>query len=111
MLDYEHAGRALSPEEQANATLALTQSDNAAIEALFGDLEEVDGGLAPASAAVQQLLRSAGDETTIINTAPNSEGLRPTVSLNGRRLARCSSTGRWLTAACSTPATPITFSV
>jgi len=63
----------LSAQGKTDATLALTQSDNAAIEALFSDLEQIDGGLGPASEAVQQILREAGDETTIINTAPNDQ--------------------------------------
>jgi hypothetical protein len=72
--DYEGSGQRLSPSENDDATLALEQSDNAAIEALFGVLEQIHGGLVPASAAVQARLRAAGDETTIINTAPNGEG-------------------------------------
>ena len=55
--------------------LALDQSNNAAIESLFADVERTHGGLIPASAAVQQTLRNAGDETTMINTTPNDEGL------------------------------------
>ena len=72
--DYEGSGQRLSPSENDDATLALEQSDNAAIEALFGVLEQIHGGLVPASAAVQARLRAAGDETTTINTAPNDEG-------------------------------------
>lgn len=72
--DYERRDQSLDPQQRAYAAAALEQSDNAAIEALFGDLETIQGGLIPASAAVQQLLRKAGDEETVINTAPNSEG-------------------------------------
>ncbi len=71
---YERRGKTLDPQEHAYAAAALEQSDNASIEALFGELESIHGGLAPASAAVQQILRRAGDVTTTVNTAPNTEG-------------------------------------
>jgi hypothetical protein len=74
LLNYEHTNQVLSSQGHTYATLALEQSDNAAIEALFGMLEKIYGGLVPASAAVQQVLRTAGDQTTTINTAPNNEG-------------------------------------
>jgi len=73
--DYERRNEVLGPEGRTDATLAVEQSDNAAIDALFGQLEQIHGGLIPASEAMQQMLRQAGDETTIINTAPNNEGL------------------------------------
>lgn len=72
--DYAQGGRQLSPEEQSDASLALEQSDNAAAEALFSQLEQLHGGLVGASQAVQQTLRSAGDDVTVINTAPNDQG-------------------------------------
>lgn len=74
LLSYKQSRQALSAAESTDATLALEQSDNAAIEALFGVLEQIYGGLVPASAAIQRVLRSAGDDTTVINTAPNGEG-------------------------------------
>jgi hypothetical protein len=67
-------GRILSPQERTDAALALEQSNNAAIEALFAELEQIHGGLIPASEAVQQMLSNGGDDTTIINTAPNDQG-------------------------------------
>lgn len=74
LLRYEQSRQALSAAESTDATLALEQSDNAAIEALFGVLEQIYGGLVPASAAVERVLRDAGDDTTVVNTAPNDEG-------------------------------------
>lgn len=74
LADYEQSGRTLSPQENTDATLALKQSDNAAAEALFGQLEQLHGGLVGASEAVQQTLAAAGDTNTHINTAPNDEG-------------------------------------
>jgi hypothetical protein len=73
--DDEHDGQELNPDERSSAALALEQSDNAPIEALFADLKRIRGGLVSASAAVQTTLRTTGDETTTINTAPNDEGL------------------------------------
>ncbi len=72
--DYEQSGQTLSSREQTDATLALEQSDNAAAEELFSQLEQLHGGLVPASEAVQQTLVDAGDLSTRINTAPNNEG-------------------------------------
>jgi hypothetical protein len=74
LLRYEQSRQALSTAESTDATLALEQSDNAAIEALFGVLEQIYGGLVGASAAVQRVLRDGGDDTTVVNTASNDEG-------------------------------------
>jgi beta-lactamase class A len=74
LANYEQSGKMLSPEQNHNAMLALEQSDNAAGEALFGNLEQIYGGLVPASEAVQETLRNAGDQNSTINTAPNHEG-------------------------------------
>lgn len=73
LADYEQSNQSLSPAEVEDATRALEESDNAAAEALFGELEKIDGGLVQASQAVQQTLERAGDHTRI-NTAPNDEG-------------------------------------
>lgn len=72
--DDEDSNEVLSPEERSDATLALEQSDNAAIDALFAELEQIHGGLIPASSAMQGILREAGDQSTVINTAPNDQG-------------------------------------
>jgi hypothetical protein len=64
----------LSGQESSWARLALTQSDNQAALGLFGSLERSHGGLVGASSAVQQTLRLAGDNETVVNTAPNSGG-------------------------------------
>jgi hypothetical protein len=52
---------------------ALTLSDNDAAAALFADLEAAHGGVGGASAAVQEVLREAGDATTQISTAGRGE--------------------------------------
>jgi hypothetical protein len=70
----EERGVLPSTQTRANATRALEQSDNAAAEALFSELKAVQGGLVPASEAVERTLRGAGDHTTSINTAPNARG-------------------------------------
>jgi hypothetical protein len=72
--ELEHNNEILGPEARADATRALDASDNAAAEALFAHLEQTDGGLVGASQAVQSTLQAAGDETTQVNTAPNSGG-------------------------------------
>lgn len=70
----EAHGDHLDAPGQADAELALEQSDNVAAEALFARLEAADGGLNGASSAVQLTLRRAGDKATNVNTAPNNEG-------------------------------------
>ena len=72
--DYEQSGQVLSPQGHTDAQLALEESDNAAAESLFSLLEQIHGGLDAASAAVQQTLASAGDDQTVVNTAPNTQG-------------------------------------
>lgn len=64
----------LSAQEQEWARAALTESDNDAAKAMFAELESEHGGLEGASDALEQTLRAAGDQTTEINTAPNSGG-------------------------------------
>ncbi len=72
--EYEAKDRPFPGRARANATLALEQSDNAAAETLFAALQRTRGGLDGASAAVQQTLAHAGDETTTVNTLPNDQG-------------------------------------
>jgi hypothetical protein len=64
----------LTPTERQEANLAITESDNQSILDLFGDLEQLKGGLIGASDAVQQLLRESGDDRTIVATAPPPPG-------------------------------------
>ncbi len=52
---------------------ALTLSDNAAAADLFAYLERRHGGLAGASAAVEEVLREGGDESTRISTEGRGE--------------------------------------
>lgn len=58
----------LSDTQAEEMRRALTQSDNEAAAALFADLERKHGGITGASAAVGEVLREAGDETTQIST-------------------------------------------
>ncbi len=60
--------------DRARADAALERSDNAAAEILLAALQRTRGGLDGASAAVQQTLAHAGDETTTVNTLPNDQG-------------------------------------
>jgi hypothetical protein len=75
MRHLEGRGRTLSPGSLGEATLAIEQSDNAAINSLFAQLEAGEGGgVVAASRAIQDVLRVAGDETTQVNTRPNDDG-------------------------------------
>jgi hypothetical protein len=64
----------LTEQEQAWADSAITESNNESVLALFGDLEQLEGGLIRASAWMQGLLRESGDEETIVATAPPPAG-------------------------------------
>ena len=68
------ATQGLSAEQRAETYTAITESDNDAILALFGDLERLDGGLVPASLAVERVLAEAGDTHTVVTTAPPPPG-------------------------------------
>ena len=70
----ERGGGGLNSAQRADATAALEASDNSAAEALFAALEGSNGGLDGASQVLQNTLRRAGDDQTVINTAPNSSG-------------------------------------
>jgi hypothetical protein len=60
--------------QKSLARTAITQSDNASILSLFGDLEADKGGLAGASAYATSLLRKAGDDRTHVSTSPPPPG-------------------------------------
>jgi Beta-lactamase enzyme family len=64
----------LSPEEQQWAAEALTASDNTAAANLFQELGRTHGGLSGASTAVQEVLETAGDTSTMVATAPPPPG-------------------------------------
>jgi hypothetical protein len=63
-----------TPAQKSLARKAITQSDNASILSLFGDLEADKGGLDGASAYATSLLRKAGDNRTRVSTAPPPPG-------------------------------------
>jgi hypothetical protein len=67
-------GRALSAIDKEDATLAVEESDNVAINAIFARLEQSAHGLVPASEAIEQTLRDSGDRLTTVNTIPNDDG-------------------------------------
>ncbi len=71
----EDAGgpRGLSAAQAEEMRSALTLSDNEAAASLFGDLEGSHGGLDGASAAVDEVLREGGDESTLISTQGRGE--------------------------------------
>jgi hypothetical protein len=64
----------LSADERALAQTAITESDNDSILSLFGDLEADKGGLDGASTYATTLLRTAGDDRTVVTTAPPPPG-------------------------------------
>jgi hypothetical protein len=67
-------GSSLSSGDRDDATRAIEQSDNEAINAVFGRLKELDGGLTAASRNIEVLLRLAEDTATHVNTLPNNRG-------------------------------------
>jgi hypothetical protein len=64
----------LGEAERGQAEAALTASDNEAALALFDRLGELEGGENGASAAIESVLRRAGDTATRVNTEPSPEG-------------------------------------
>jgi hypothetical protein len=68
----------LSPDERALAQTAITESDNDSILSLFADLEADKGGLDGASAYATGLLRTAGNDHTVVTTAPAPPGYATT---------------------------------
>lgn len=64
----------LTSSQRDLAALAITESDNQAILDLFDDLESMKGGLTGASDYVQDGLRAAGDDRTMVATAPPPPG-------------------------------------
>ena len=68
----------LTAEQRSLAQAAVTESDNDAILALFGDLEVDKGGLLGASAYATILLRQVGDAQTEVTTAPPPPGYATT---------------------------------
>lgn len=68
----------LTPQEQAWAQAAITESDNQSVLDLFGDLERLEGGLDGASQYVDSVLRASGDSETVVATAPPPVGAATT---------------------------------
>ena len=64
----------LSASEKLLAHSAITESNNESILDLFADLERIKGGLAGASAYIQELFSSSGDDETVVATAPPPPG-------------------------------------
>jgi hypothetical protein len=64
----------LTEQERSWAVSAITESNNESVLALFGDLEQIEGGLVSASAYMQRLLRESGDAETVVATAPPPAG-------------------------------------
>lgn len=77
-LIQERGAAGLTGTEQSEATQAIEASDNAAILALFSDLEQARGGVNGASDAVQSVLRASGDTSTVVATAPAPPGAATT---------------------------------
>lgn len=59
---------------EANVALAITESNNEAIDAIFGELEQAKGGVVGASRYVEEGLLEAGDRNTEINTVVPAGG-------------------------------------
>ena len=64
----------LTPEERSWARSAITESSNESVLDLFHDLEQIEGGLVPASEYVQAMFRRSGDAETVVATAPPPPG-------------------------------------
>ncbi len=67
------AGAPTAPLD-SRAALAITESDNEAIDSLFAEIAAAQGGVVPASRYLQSLLEGAGDTHTVVNTVPPPGG-------------------------------------
>jgi beta-lactamase class A len=74
LIDRLGGAEELSAGERSQAEAALTASDNEAALALFDRLGGLEGGNEEASAAIERVLRRAGDDETEVNTEPSPEG-------------------------------------
>jgi len=74
LIDRLGGSQELTAPEREDAEAALTRSDNDAALALFDRLQNLEGGLVPASRAIESALRQAGDDETTVNTEPSPEG-------------------------------------
>jgi hypothetical protein len=95
---------ALTPQEDQWAQAAITESDNASILSLFGDLQRLKGGLAGASLFVQGLLRESGDKETVVTTAPPPPGAVTTFGQTEWRPSEADKFFRQLARGCLLPA-------
>lgn len=68
VLDDAGGPNGLSATQRDLISRAITASDNEAAAELFSGLERKHGGLSGASAAVTNVLRRAGDDTTVVST-------------------------------------------
>jgi hypothetical protein len=68
VLDDAGGPSELSAGQRDLISRAITASDNEAAAELFSGLERKHGGLSGASTAVTEVLRSAGDATTVVST-------------------------------------------
>lgn len=68
ILDDAGGPNGISLTQRSSINAAVTLSDNDAAAALFSDLEASHGGLGGASKAVDEMLRQAGDDQTVVST-------------------------------------------
>jgi hypothetical protein len=66
--------RGLTANELTWAHAAITESDNQSVLDLFGDLEQLEGGLVGASEYIDSVLRLSGDTQTVVATGPPPAG-------------------------------------
>ncbi len=66
--------RGLVARERSLAESAIAESNNEAVQALFAELEEAEGGLIGASRYVESVMRLGGDAATTVATAPPPPG-------------------------------------
>lgn len=100
---------ALTAQQQQYAQLAITESDNQSILELFGDLENIRGGLTGASSYVTQLFRDSGDTETVVATAPPPPGAVTTFGQTEWSPSEAVKFYRALAGGCLLPSSPTSY--
>lgn len=99
----------LTAREQQLAQSAITESNNEAVLALFGDLEGLKGGLDGASQYMEGLLRASGDSETAVATAPPPPGAVTTFGQTEWRPSQAIKFFRALALGCLLPASQTSY--
>jgi hypothetical protein len=99
----------LTAQERQWAQSAITESNNESVLALFGDLERLENGLDGASQYIEDVLRTSGDNETVVATAPPPAGAVTTFGQTEWRPGEAVKFFRALALGCLLPASQTSY--